>query len=65
MKIICLEKESLRKGWINSMDFNGKDFINGVKILAVLLLVGFAIWQTKKPICLVVLPFLKFDEDEK
>ena len=47
------------------MDFNGKDFINGVKILAVLLLVGFAIWQTKNPICLVVLPFLKFDEDEK
>lgn len=40
------------------MNFNGKDFNDLVKFLTILGLIGFALWGTKDPICLLFLVFL-------
>lgn len=45
------------------MNFNGKDFNNIMKFLAIIGLVAFAVWITKNPACLIVLPFLKLWEE--
>lgn len=58
MKIICLENENLRIGWIDSMNFDGKDFNDLMKFLTILGLIGLALWETKDPICLLFLVFL-------
>lgn len=45
------------------MNFDGKDFNNIMKFLVILGLVAWAIYITKNPACLAILPFLKISGD--